>query len=62
MPQYRGMPGPRSRSVLVGEQGVGRVYGTFGIASEMYIKKISNKNQKTKKENLEVLLITIQNQ
>ena len=56
------MPGPRSRSVLVGEQGVGRVYGTFGIASEMYIKKISNKNQKTKKENLEVLLITIQNQ
>jgi hypothetical protein len=28
-----------------GEQGRGRVYGTFGIAFEMYIKKISNKNK-----------------
>jgi hypothetical protein len=37
MPQYRGMPGPRSRSGWVGEQ------GTFGIAFEMYIKEISNK-------------------
>jgi hypothetical protein len=44
MPQYRGMPEPRSRSGWVGEQGKGRVYGTFGIAFEIYIKKISNKN------------------
>jgi hypothetical protein len=44
MPQYRGMPGPRSGSGWVGEQGRGRVKGTFGIAFEMYIKKISNKN------------------
>jgi hypothetical protein len=42
MPQYRGMPGPRSRSQWVGEQGRGRVYGTFGIAFEMYIRKISS--------------------
>jgi hypothetical protein len=40
MPQYRGMPGPRSGSGWVGERG--RVWGTFGIAFEMYIKKISN--------------------
>jgi hypothetical protein len=45
MLQYRGMPGPRSRSVWVGEQGWGRVEGTFGIAFEMYIKKISNINK-----------------
>jgi hypothetical protein len=45
MPQYRGMPGPRSRSGWVGEQGRGRVWGTFGTAFEMYIKKISNKNK-----------------
>jgi hypothetical protein len=42
MPQYRVMPGPRSRSGWVGEQGGRRVQGTFGIAFEMYIKKISN--------------------
>jgi hypothetical protein len=29
-----------------GEQGKGRIWGTFGIAFEMYIKKISNKNKK----------------
>jgi hypothetical protein len=34
--------GPRSRSGWVGEQGSGRVYGTFEIAFKMYIKKISN--------------------
>jgi hypothetical protein len=43
MPQYRGMPGLRSGSGWVGEQGKERVYGTFRIAFEMYIKKISNK-------------------
>jgi hypothetical protein len=43
MPQYWGKPGPRSGSEWVGEQGGGRVYGTFRIAFEMYIKKISNK-------------------
>jgi hypothetical protein len=31
----RGMPGPRSGSRWVGEQGRGRVSGTFGIAFEM---------------------------
>jgi hypothetical protein len=35
MPQYRGMPGPRSGSGWVGEQGRGRVWGTFGIAFEI---------------------------
>ena len=40
------MPGPRSGSGWVGEQGRGRVYGTFGIAFEMYLKKISNKIKK----------------
>ena len=35
MPQYRGTPGPRSRSGWVGEQGRGRAQGTFGIAFEM---------------------------
>jgi len=43
MAQYRGMPGPRSGSGWVGEQGRGRVNGIFRIAFEMYIKKISNK-------------------
>jgi hypothetical protein len=33
--QYRGMPGPRSGSGWVGEQGLGRVQGTFAIAFEM---------------------------
>jgi hypothetical protein len=49
MPQYRGTPGPRSGSGWVGEQGGGRVYGTFRIAFEMYIKKIINKKIKRKK-------------
>jgi hypothetical protein len=42
MPQYRGMPGPGSRSGWVGEQGEGRRYKGFlerklgkGIAFEM---------------------------
>ena len=46
MPQYRGMSGQRSRSGWVGEPGGGRVQGTFGIAFEMYIKKISKKKEK----------------
>jgi hypothetical protein len=37
------MPGPRSRNGWVGEQGGGRVQGTFGISFKMYIKKISIK-------------------
>jgi hypothetical protein len=40
MPLYRGTPGPRSGSRWVGEQSVGRLQGTFGIAFEIYIKKI----------------------
>jgi hypothetical protein len=43
MPQYRGMPGPGSRSGWIGDQGRGRVLGIWGIAFEMQIKKISNK-------------------
>jgi hypothetical protein len=35
MLQYRRMPRPGSRSGWVGEQGRGRVSGTFGIAFEM---------------------------
>jgi hypothetical protein len=42
------MPGPRSRSGWVGEQGGGRVQGTFGIAFEMYIKNISNLKKEKK--------------
>ena len=33
MPQYRGMPGPKSGNGWVGEWGC--VWGTFGIALEM---------------------------
>jgi hypothetical protein len=51
MPQYRGTPGPRSGSEWVGEQGKGRVWGTFGIAFEMYIKKISKTKQNKTKQN-----------
>jgi hypothetical protein len=40
------MSGPRSGSGWVGEQGKGRVEGTFGIAFEKYIKKICNKKIK----------------
>jgi hypothetical protein len=44
VPQYTGTPGPGSRSGWVGEQGEGgRVQGTFWIAFEMKMKKISNK-------------------
>ena len=43
MPQYKGTPGPRSRSEWVGEQGWGAGIGNFQIAFEMKIKKISNK-------------------
>jgi hypothetical protein len=35
MLQYRGMPGPKNGNGWVGEWGVGRVWGTFGIALEM---------------------------
>jgi hypothetical protein len=42
MPQYRGIPGPRSRNGWVGELGGGRVWGTFVIALEMQMKKIPN--------------------
>jgi hypothetical protein len=41
MPQYRGMPGPKSGSGGGGEWG-GRVWGTFGIALEMQMRKIPN--------------------
>jgi hypothetical protein len=41
-PSIGEMPGPRSGSGWVWKQGVERVQGTFGIAFEMLIKKISN--------------------
>jgi hypothetical protein len=41
MPQYRETPGPRSGSGWVGEL-EGRVWGTFGIALEMEMRKIPN--------------------
>jgi hypothetical protein len=44
MPQYRGTPGPRSGSGWIGEWG--RVWGTFGIALEMKMKKIPNLKKK----------------
>jgi hypothetical protein len=47
MPQYRGTPGPRSGSGWVGWV-KGRVWGTFGVAMEMQMKKIPNKNKKIK--------------
>jgi hypothetical protein len=45
MPQYRGMPGPRSGRGCVGEQGRGRGIGNFWIAFEIFnvYKKMSNK-------------------
>jgi hypothetical protein len=42
MPQYRGMPGPASRSGWVGKEGGGSIKGNFMIAFEMLMKKISN--------------------
>jgi hypothetical protein len=56
MPQYRGMPGPGSKSGWVSEQGEGGWDRWFsegklekGIIFEMYIKKISNKTRKQKR-------------
>jgi hypothetical protein len=50
MPQYRGMPGPRSGSGWVGEQGEGGYRElSFRIAFEMYIKKYLIKKNKEKK-------------
>jgi hypothetical protein len=48
-PQYRGTPGPRSGSAWVGELW-GRVWGIFGIAFEMQMKKIPNNNKKRNME------------
>jgi hypothetical protein len=44
MAQYRGTPGPKSGSGWVEEWGGGSVWGTFGIALEMLMRKIPNKN------------------
>jgi hypothetical protein len=53
MPQYRGMPGPGSRSVWVGEQGEQGGHRVFvegkpgkGITFEIKIKKTSNKEKR----------------
>jgi hypothetical protein len=42
MPQYRGTPGPKKWE-WVGRELGGRVWGTFGIALEMSLRKICNK-------------------
>jgi hypothetical protein len=42
MPQFRGMPGPKSGKSWYGSGG--RVWGTFGIALEIKLRKIRNKN------------------
>jgi hypothetical protein len=44
MPQNRGTPGPKKNWEWVGRDMGGRVWGTFGIALEMYLRKICNKN------------------
>jgi hypothetical protein len=44
MPQYRGTPGPKKWEWVGREVGGGRVWGTFAIALEMYLRKICNKN------------------
>jgi hypothetical protein len=46
MPQYRGKPGPRSRSRWVGKQD----RGAFRIAFEMYIMKTSKKKSHSLKK------------
>jgi hypothetical protein len=48
MPQYRGTPGPKKWE-WVGREVGGRVWGTFGIALEMYLRKIRNKKYIKKK-------------
>jgi hypothetical protein len=45
MPQYRGTPGPKNGNGWVGEWW-GRVWGTFGIALEMLLRKIRNNFKK----------------
>jgi hypothetical protein len=42
MPQYRRTPGPKKWE-WVGRGVGGRVWGTFGIALEMLLRKICNK-------------------
>jgi hypothetical protein len=50
MLQYRGTPGPKKWE-WVGRGVGGRVWGTFGIALEMPLRKIRNKKKKKKKKN-----------
>jgi hypothetical protein len=49
MPQYRGTPGPKKREWEGREVGR-RVWGTFGIALEMSLRKIHKKLKKIKKK------------
>jgi hypothetical protein len=50
MPQYRGTPGPKkNENGWVGKWG-GRVWGTFGIALEMSLRKIRNKKKRKEKK------------
>jgi hypothetical protein len=49
MPQYRGTPGPKKWEWVCREVG-GRVWGTFGIALELELRKICN-NKYFKKSN-----------
>jgi hypothetical protein len=60
MPQYRGTPGPGSRSGWVGDQGGGGDCRGLLIAFEMQIIKISNKkfsSSKTMKERKGILCV-----
>ena len=49
IPQYRGMSGPKKWE-WVGREVRGRVWGTFGIALEMSLRKIRNKKQQQQKK------------
>jgi hypothetical protein len=50
MPQYRGTPGPKNWEWVGREVGGRRVWGTFGIALEMQLRKICNKKYLKKKK------------
>jgi hypothetical protein len=52
MPQYRGTPGQKKEWECVGREVGGSVWETFGIALEMYLRKIRNKKY-FKKRNTE---------
>jgi hypothetical protein len=56
MPEYRGMPGPKNENGWVGEWGE-RVWGTFGIALELELRKMCNKNIKNKRICISIAIV-----